>query len=277
MIKTARQLKDLVRNRSKGNSAQAQIIIRNYIMERFLERVSLSKYRSNLIFKGGLLVSSIVGLDNRSTMDIDTTLKNINLSECDVERIVSEIIAIPVDDGVTFTIKKISNIMDEAEYPGVRVSLDAAFENMHTPVKLNFSTGDVVTPHEIEYSYQLMFEKRSIPIMAYNVETMLAEKLETIITRGTANTRLRDFYDLRILNDTVDIHYDDLKAAFKATCQRGSSESVVGRSDEILEHIKADKNMQELWENYRRKYEYARDYLWLDVMSTVFELVDKTK
>ena len=277
MIKTARQLKDLVRNRSKGNSAQAQIIIRNYIMERFLERVSLSKYRSNLIFKGGLLVSSIVGLDNRSTMDIDTTLKNINLSECDVERIVSEIIAIPVDDGVTFTIKKISNIMDEAEYPGVRVSLDAAFENMHTPVKLNFSTGDVVTPHEIEYSYQLMFEKRSIPIMAYNVETMLAEKLETIITRGTANTRLRDFYDLRILNDTVDIHYDDLKAAFKATCQRRSSESVVGRSDEILEQIKADKNMQELWENYRRKYEYARDYLWLDVMSTVFELVDKTK
>ena len=277
MIKTARQLKALVRNRSKGNSAQAQIIIRNYIMERFLERVSLSKYRSNLIFKGGLLVSSIVGLDNRSTMDIDTTLKNINLSECDVERIVSEIIAIPVDDGVTFTIKKISNIMDEAEYPGVRVSLDAAFENMHTPVKLNFSTGDVVTPHEIEYSYQLMFEKRSIPIMAYNVETMLAEKLETIITRGTANTRLRDFYDLRILNDTVDIHYDDLKAAFKATCQRRSSESVVGRSDEILEQIKADKNMQELWENYRRKYEYARDYLWLDVMSTVFELVDKTK
>ena len=277
MIKTARQLKDLVRNRSKGNSAQAQIIIRNYIMERFLERVSLSKYRSNLIFKGGLLVSSIVGLDNRSTMDIDTTLKNINLSECDVERIVSEIIAIPVDDGVTFTIKKISNIMEEAEYPGVRVSLDAAFENMHTPVKLDFSTGDVVTPHEIEYSYQLMFEKRSIPIMAYNVETMLAEKLETIITRGTANTRLRDFYDLRILNDTVDIHYDDLKAAFKATCQRRSSESVVGRSDEILEQIKADKNMQELWENYRRKYEYARDYLWLDVMSTVFELVDKTK
>ena len=277
MIKTARQLKDLVRNRSKGNSAQAQIIIRNYIMERFLERVSLSKYRSNLIFKGGLLVSSIVGLDNRSTMDIDTTLKNINLSECDVERIVSEIIAIPVDDGVTFTIKKISNIMDEAEYLGVRVSLDAAFENMHTPVKLNFSTGDVVTPHEIEYSYQLMFEKRSIPIMAYNVETMLAEKLETIITRGTANTRLRDFYDLRILNDTVDIHYDDLKAAFKATCQRRSSESVVGRSDEILEQIKADKNMQELWENYRRKYEYARDYSWLDVMSMVIELADKAK
>ena len=122
MIKTARQLKDLVSNRSKGNSAQAQIIIRNYIMERFLERVSLSKYRSNFIFKGGLLVLSIVGLDDRSTMDIDTTLKNINLSESDVERIVSEIIAIPVDDGVSFTIKKISDIMDEAEYPGVRVS-----------------------------------------------------------------------------------------------------------------------------------------------------------
>lgn len=277
MIKTARQLKDLVRNRSKGNSAQAQIIIRNYIMERFLERVSLSKYRSNFIFKGGLMVSSIVGLDNRSTMDIDTTLKNINLSGSDVERIVSEIIAIPVDDGVSFVIKKIGDIMDEAEYPGVRVSLDAAIENMHTPVKLDFSTGDVVTPHEIEYSYQLMFEKRFIPIMAYNVETMLSEKLETIITRGTANTRLRDFYDLRILNDTVDIRYDDFKAAFKATCKRRGSESVVGRGDDILEQIKADKNMQELWEKYQQKYDYARDYSWLDVISTVFELVDKTK
>ena len=157
------------------------------------------------------------------------------------------------------------------------MSLDAAIENMHTPVKLDFSTGDVVTPHEIEYSYQLMFEKRTIPIMAYNVETMLAEKLETIITRGTANTRLRDFYDLCILNDTVDIRYDDLKAAFKATCKRRSSGSVVGRSDEILEQIKADKNMQELWEKYQRKYEYARDYSWIDVMSTVIELADKMK
>lgn len=162
-------------------------------MERFLERISLSKYRDHFILKGGMLVSALVRLDNRATMDIDTTIKNLPLSVNDVTDIITEIIKVAVEDGITFSIKRVFEIMDEAEYPGVRAMLEAELDSMRTPLKIDISTGDAITPKEIEFSYQLMFENRSISIYAYNIETVLAEKIETIISRGIANTRLRDF------------------------------------------------------------------------------------
>lgn len=155
MIKTSRQLKDLVRNKSGGDSNKAQIIIRNYIMERFLERVSLSPYKEKFILKGGMIISSMVGINNRSTMDIDTTIRNINLSADDISRVLAEIISIEIDDAIAFRVKSISDIMDEAEYPGIRAMLEATLENMRTPLKIDFSTGDVITPKEIEYEYNL--------------------------------------------------------------------------------------------------------------------------
>lgn len=167
-----------------------------------------------------MIISSMVGINNRSTMDIDTTIRNINLSADDISRVLAEIISIEIDDGIAFRVKSISDIMDEAEYPGIRAMLEATLENMRTPLKIDFSTGDVITPKEIEYEYKLMFENRSISILAYNTETILAEKLETVISRSTANTRLRDFYDLRILYDTVEIDYGKLKDAFSATSER---------------------------------------------------------
>ncbi len=196
MIHTSRQLKDLVRNLSKGNSTKAQIIIRNYVMERFLERLSLSDYRNNIVLKGGALIAAMVGLDNRSTMDIDTTLKNFPLDEATAKNIVEKIISIQIDDSINFEIKSVSTIMDESDYTGIRVTLDTTLENMHTPLKIDFSTGDVITPREMMYSFRLMFEERTISVLAYNLETVLAEKLETLFTRGTANTRMRDFYDI---------------------------------------------------------------------------------
>ena len=199
MIRTSRQLKALVRNLSKGDSTKAQIIIRNYIMERFFERLSISPYRDNLILKGGALIAAMVGLNNRSTLDIDATIKNLPLSEESVVQIVEDITGIQIGDGVAFEIKIVSRIMDEAEYPGIRVALNTTLETMSTPLKIDFSTGDAITPGEVSYSYKLLFENRTISILAYNPETVLAEKLETIITRGTANTRMRDFYDWTIL------------------------------------------------------------------------------
>ena len=266
MIKTSRQLKDLVRNRSKGNNAMAQVIIRRYIMERFLERVSMSDYKGKLIFKGGLMISSMVGLDNRSTMDIDTTVTGATLSIPEIESIIREIISIQVEDNISFDIKNISEIMDEAEYPGLRVSLEALLDNMRTPLKIDISTGDVITPHEIVYEYPLMFEKRTIPIFAYNIETILAEKLQTILARGAANTRLRDYYDLCILSDTVDINYNDLRAAFFATCKNRGTISLIPNKDYVLSQIRSDSGMKALWESYQRKYGYAKDYAWTDVM-----------
>ena len=175
---------------------QAQILIRNYIMERFLERLSLSPYRGNFILKGGMLVSAMVGLDTRSTVDIDTTIKNLSLTVESAENILAEIITIPVEDDVLFKIEYISEIMDETEYGGIRVTMSATIDTMKTPMKLDISTGDRITPKEIEYQFKLMFEDRSISVLAYNLETVLAEKLETVLSRGITNTRLRDFYEI---------------------------------------------------------------------------------
>lgn len=199
MIKTARQLKDLIRSLSKEKSADAQILMRNYMMERFLERISLSDYRDRFILKGGMLVAAMVGLDASSTMDLDATIKDANVSVEDVEKLIAAMVAVPIDDGVTFQVKSIAEIMDEAEYPGIRVSMATLFDGVVTPMKIDISTGDAITPREVWYRFKLMLEDRSIDILAYNLETVLAEKLETIITRTVANTQMRDFYDIYIL------------------------------------------------------------------------------
>ena len=269
MIKTSRQLKDLVRNKSGGDSNKAQIIIRNYIMERFLERLSVSEYREKFILKGGMIISSMVGLDNRSTMDIDTTVRQIHLSADEISKVIEEIISVRLDDGISFCVKTISDIIDEAEYPGIRAVLEATLENMRTPLKIDFSTGDVITPKEIEYKYKLMFENRSISILAYNTETIIAEKLETVITRSTANTRLRDFYDLRILYDTVDIDCEKIRSAFSATSEKRGSANVVKNRFAVLEKLKKDEGMKALWANYQRKYNYAGEYNWHDIIAVI--------
>ena len=271
MIHTSRQLKALVRNRSHGNSAKAQIIIRSYIMERLLERISVSKYKDQFILKGGMLVSALVGLENRATMDIDTTVKNLPLNRDDVADILTDIMKIEVGDGIVFSITGISEIMDEAEYPGVRVMLEAQLDTMRTPLKIDISTGDVITPREIELEYKLMFENRTISLYAYTIETVLAEKLETVISRGTANTRLRDFYDLYILQQvkTIQIDLGQLNLAFKATCQKRVSTAVMDRGSLILNQIYNDVDMQRLWGSYRKKFDYASDFTWDDVMGSI--------
>lgn len=199
MIHTAQQLKGLVRNLSKGDSAKAQTLMRSYATERFLERLSLSPYRENLVLKGGVLVAAMVGLDSRSTMDIDTTLKNLTLREEDVRRIVETVADVSLEDNMTFTVKSVQTIMDENDYPGIRVLMEAILERAHIPMKIDFSTGDAITPREITFPMKLLFEDRSISVLSYNIETLLAEKMETAISRGTANTRMRDFYDMYLL------------------------------------------------------------------------------
>ena len=192
MITTARQLKDLIRNLSKKKSADAQILMRNYMMERFLERIALSDYKDRFILKGGMLVAAMVSLDARSTMDLDATIKGANVSVEDVENIISSILSVSLKDGVEFRVKRISEIMEEAEYPGVRVSLETTFDGVRTPLKIDISTGDVITPCEVRYSFKLMLEERSIELWAYNLETVLAEKLETVISRNVTNTRMHN-------------------------------------------------------------------------------------
>ena len=264
MIHTSRQLKALVRNISKGDSMRALLLIRNYFMERFLERLSLSPYRGNFILKGGMLVSAMVGIDARSTMDIDTTIKNLPLSVESAERILTEIISVPIDDGVFFKIERIGEIMDEAEYSGIRASMTASIDTMRTPLKLDISTGDRITPKEIEYQFKLMFEDRSISVLAYNLETVLAEKIETVLSRGTANTRLRDFYDLYILQHDCTQSFDEntLSAAFRITCAHRNSQAAVSKGIETLHKIRESAEMQNLWISYQQKFPYAKSISW---------------
>ena len=277
MIHTSRQLKALVRNRSHGDNAKAMTLIRNFIMERFLERMSLSKYSGNLILKGGLLVASMVGLENRATMDIDTTMRNYNLSAESARKMAEDIIAVPFDDGIRFAVKGVESIMDEAEYPGIRFKLEALLDTMKTPLKMDVSTDDVITPREVNYEYKLMFEERSIPLLAYNLETVLAEKMETIISRGTLNTRMRDYYDLMILNiiKSDAINYADLAKALEATSRKRNSYELLSGSKHILEQIKSDAGLMEQWGIYQHKYDYAADYAWVNVVKNVERLFEK--
>lgn len=273
MITTARQLKDLIRNLSKKKSADAQILMRNYMMERFLERISLSKYKDKFILKGGMLVAAMVGLDARATMDLDATIKGANVSLTDVETIISNIIAIPIDDGVSFRIKRISEIMEEADYPGVRVSMETKFDGVVTPLKIDISTGNVITPREIRYRFNLMLEDRTIEVWAYNLETVLAEKLETVISRNVTNTRMRDFYDIYILQKlygeqlSKDVLWDALVATAK---KRGTLEQIeVEDINEVFDEIQSSPVMENLWKAYQRNNSYADDLSWHTVMDAV--------
>lgn len=276
MITTARQLKDLIRNMSKKKSADAQILMRNYMMERFLERISLSEYKNQFILKGGMLVAAMVGLDARATMDLDATIKGANVSLTDVETIISNIIAIPIDDGVSFCIKRISEIMEEADYPGVRVSMETKFDGVITPLKIDISTGDVITPKEIRYRFNLMLEDRTIEVWAYNLETVLAEKLETVISRNVTNTRMRDFYDIYILQK---LHGEQLKKqvlwnALVATAKKRGTLDLIEAEDirEIFDEIESSPVMETLWKTYQKNYSYAANVSWHIIMEFIRDL-----
>lgn len=274
MIKTARQLKDLIRNLSKTKAADAQVLMRNYMMERFLERIALSEYRDKFILKGGMLVAAMVGLDARSTMDIDATIKGAAVGVEEVENLIAAIISVPIDDGVVFRIKRISEIMDEAEYPGIRVSMETEFDRVITPLKIDISTGDAITPREVRYSFKLMLEDRTIEIWAYNLETVLAEKLETVVSRSTANTRMRDFYDLHILNllHGQSIVAADLSAALIATATKRGTEKYLADALEVCDEVEASPVMEKLWAAYQKKFSYASDLPWHTVMDSIRSL-----
>ena len=274
MIKTARQLKDLIRNLSREKSADAQLLMRNYMMERFLERISLSEYRDKFILKGGMLVAAMVGLDARSTMDLDATVKGANVNVEEIENLISAIVSVPIDDGVKFQLKSISEIMDEAEYPGIRVSMTTTFDGVVTPLKIDISTGDAITPREVRYSFKLMLEDRSIDIWAYNLETVLSEKLETIITRTTTNTRMRDFYDIYILDQLHGntLNRQTLYDALLATAKKRGTERHLAEAMDVLNEVESSPVMQKLWESYRRKFSYAADLEWSIIMGAVRSL-----
>ena len=272
MIHTSMQLKAKIRNMSGGDSTKSSILLRNFVMERFLERVALSPYRNNFVLKGGMLVAAVVGLDTRATMDIDTTIKSLTLTPENAEKVTNDIIAIEVPDGMEFKISRFSDIMEGHDYPGIRFMLETKLDNMRQIIKIDISTGDIITPKAVEYSYKLMFEDRSISIWTYNLETLIGEKLETIMARGITNTRMRDFYDIHVLLHEKKLDYSVLKDAFMATSRKRGSEHLLPDFDEILDSVHLDSNMKEMWEKFRSDNFFVGDISWDDVNQSVLKL-----
>lgn len=273
---TPEQIKGRIKSVAKQNNADARTLMRIYMMERFLERLAQSEYRDNFIIKGGILVTAMIGVAHRSTMDIDTSMKNLNLSAEDALRVVNQVKDIDLDDGVSFEVKDVSNIMDEMEYPGIRVTMNANVGRLITPLKIDISTGDVITPRAIEFNYDLLLEDRSISLWSYNLETILAEKLQTVLARGILNTRMRDFYDIRMLLDTYEdkVNKAVLKDAFAATCKKRETDHLQEQAEEIIKIIEADEQLQVLWRAYQKKYSYAAEIDYASVISGVRKLMD---
>lgn len=273
---TPEQIKGRIKSVAKQNNADARTLMRIYMMERFLERLAESEYRDNFIIKGGILVTAMIGVAHRSTMDIDTSMKNLNLSAEDALRVVNQVKDIDLDDGVSFEVKDVSNIMDEMEYPGIRVTMNANVGRLITPLKIDISTGDVITPRAIEFNYDLLLEDRSISLWSYNLETILAEKLQTVLARGILNTRMRDFYDIRMLLDTYEdkVNKAVLKDAFAATCKKRGTDHLQEQAEEIIKIIEADEQLQVLWRAYQKKYSYAAEIDYASVISGVRKLMD---
>lgn len=273
------QIKGRIKNVAKQNGTDPISLLRIYMMERFLDRISQSKYKDDFIVKGGILVTSMIGVSLRSTMDIDTTIRNFNLTKEEATRIVNEIKDIKLDDHIEFILNDVSDIMDNMEYPGIRIHMDAKLENLIVPIKIDISTGDVITPREIKYEYPLLLEERSIQLWSYNLETILAEKIQTILSRSTLNTRMRDFYDVTTLFNRYkdSINYENLAAAFNKTCIKRESFSLLDEANDILNSIGNDSNLQNLWKSYCKKQKYANHIDFSTNLETIEYLIKQIR
>lgn len=274
---TPEQVKGRVKNAARQNRADARTLMRLYMMERFLERLANSEYRDNFVVKGGVLVTAMVGVAFRSTMDIDASVRNQNLSPGETKRILEKIANIDLSDGVAFEIKEVTTIMDEMEYPGLRFTMNAVMGKLVTPLKMDISTGDVITPRAIEYRYPLLLEERYIRLWTYNLETILAEKLQTVLSRGVLNTRMRDFYDIRILLLLYGEGIDDdlLTRAFRATCGKRGTERLENEGPKIIAKLESDEGLGILWESYRKKFNYVADVGYQDTIESIRELLNR--
>ncbi len=270
------KLKNIIYKKAHGNSDISQKFYQLFYFERILERISISNYRGQIILKGGLLLTSIIGNDERTTKDMDATLKGIPLTKNDVEKVFNEILHIDIDDGVSFQIISIKDIRLEDEYGGFRLNILSKLDNNKTYITVELTTGDVITPREMKYNYNSIFEDKKIPIMSYPLETVLAEKFQTIVTRGLFNTRLKDFYDVYILINTKidDLNRSNLIKAIKNTFKRRETNFDLEQFNEVINDLSNDNNMNNLWNEYISKNSYAKNVKFEDTINALKEIIE---
>ncbi len=268
---SSESIKSKIRNLANSKNLSSQELLQMFFFERFLERLSKSKYKANFIIKGGLLVASMIGISNRTTSDIDTTVKGIAARKENIRRIILEIINTVIDDGIKFEMVNIRHIREEDKYENFRVNLFSRLDKIKNSLKIDITTGDVVTPKEIEYQYRCIFQKQIISVMAYPFETIFAEKYESIIKRNIATTRMRDFYDLYSLYNLKknDIDFVVLKQAIISTATKRESLPALREAKDIIVDIKNDKQPKELWTAYLKDNPYIKDLSFTDTIKIV--------
>lgn len=273
-MKTPEQLKGAIRNIAAKRNLKPQEVLQMFLFERILDRLSVSEYRDNFILKGGLLISSIIGIGERTTMDMDTTVRGLPMEEDTLVQIVQEIITIDVGDGIQFLYEGIAPIREDDEYHNFRIHLSAKYGKINSPMKIDVTTGDAITPAAVRYAYPLIFEERSVPVMAYTLETVLAEKYETIIRRNIGTTRARDFYDLHTLYRThrEEIRPEILRLAVAHTAQKRGSTQELHDWKDIIEDIRTEQQLSHLWEKYCEENPYAKGLTFNWVVDTVEEV-----
>jgi predicted nucleotidyltransferase component of viral defense system len=272
----AMQLKAKIRNLAQNNHVPAQAVLQNFMLERLLERIALSKYKDMVILKGGMLIASMVGIGSRTTMDMDATLRGYPLSEESIRVAISDICTLQIDDEITFVLDHIESIREDDEYGGFRVAILAKFESIKTPLKIDITTGDIITPGAIRYAFRSHFEDKLIEVWAYNVETILAEKVETILRRSVLNTRPRDFYDVYILMKTQPYAVDKqiFATALKATSDKRMSLTALQDKGKILLTIQSDPIMRQRWERYCKENFYANGINFDEVTGILMEIIN---
>ena len=284
-MKTPEQIKGAIRNISKKTGVNPNSMLQMCLFEGILEKLSKSKYSENFILKGGLLISSLIGVDMRSTMDMDTTLRGIPLNEVSITKILNEILAIEINADIEYKLIKLSPIRQEDVYEDFCASISCIFGKINATLNIDITTGDVITPREMNYSYSKILEEGTIPIMTYTIETILAEKFETISSRNITTTRARDFYDLymiySIYKDKID--KDILRKAIERTSKYRGSFEIVLQHKEIVELFRESETPKELWKKYTQNNPYVKDIDFLDTISvyekigTVLNVNDDTK
>ena len=284
-MKTSEQIKGAIRNISKKTGINPNSLLQMCLFEGILEKLSKSKYSENFILKGGLLISSLIGVDMRSTMDMDTTLRGIPLNEVSITKILNEILAIEIDADIEYKLIKLSPIRQEDVYEDFCASISCIFGKINATLNIDITTGDVITPREMNYSYSKILEEGTIPIMTYTIETILAEKFETISSRNITTTRARDFYDLYMIYSIYKDKIDKgiLRKAIERTSKyRGSFETAL-QYKEIVELFRESETPKKLWKKYTQNSPYAKDVDFLDTISvyeeigTVLNVNDDTK
>lgn len=270
-MKTSRQLTDLIKNKARNLGLDAQLLLKRYFMEQMLARIAQSEYKTNFILKGGLLISSLIGLSSRTTQDIDVSIVNKSLSMEEIGRMMADVCKIDLDDNIKYELTNVQEIREEFEYPGIRLSFKVYMDKIVDSLKMDITTGDTITPKEINYGYKLLLEDKTINLCSYSIETIIAEKIESILSKNILGTRMRDFYDIYMLENLFKDRIDkkNQKQALLNTCAKRNTENILNNPNAIIADIENDWGQQNLWKNYASKNTYVGKISFEDTIKSI--------